>query len=88
MSKSMACPACGGTESITMDSRPTQGAVTIRRRRCCIGCQARWTTYEYSSDDIEALRLIAAELNNARELFAGLNERLQAIGRIVAALDA
>ena len=84
----MACPKCGGTESTCLDSRPTQDSVTIRRRRCCVACLTRWTTYEYSSDDIEALRLIAAELNNARELFAGLNERLQAVGRIVAALDA
>lgn len=84
----MACPACGGTDSVCMDSRPTKDAVTIRRRRFCTACETRWTTYEYSSDDIEALRLIAAELNNARALFAGLNERLQSISRIVEALDA
>jgi transcriptional regulator NrdR family protein len=87
MSKSMSCPKCGGMNSLTTDSRPA-GNTTIRRRRTCTACQTRWTTYEYSSGDIEALRLMATELNAARALFAGLNERLQAIGRIVDALDA
>jgi transcriptional repressor NrdR len=88
MSKAMKCPACHGTDNFCTDSRPSGGGATIRRRRRCTACSAVWTTYEYSAVDIEALRVIAAELNSARELFAGLNEKLQAVGHIVDTLDA
>lgn len=42
----MKCPFCGGTETQVKDSRPTEDDATIRRRRECPGCEARFTTFE------------------------------------------
>ena len=42
------CPNCGGSHSMVTDSRPSRKGV--RRRRCCQGCHARWTTFEASID--------------------------------------
>jgi hypothetical protein len=47
-----ACPSCGHLESITQDTRAASGR--IRRRRCCMVCEARWTTYEVTIAEIEA----------------------------------
>ena len=42
----MKCPFCGYTESRVIDSRPAEEGATIRRRRECLACQKRFTTYE------------------------------------------
>ena len=42
----MKCPYCGYTESKVIDSRPTDEYTSIRRRRECLSCQRRFTTYE------------------------------------------
>ncbi|SHH43724.1 transcriptional repressor NrdR [Anaerosphaera aminiphila DSM 21120] len=42
----MKCPFCGYPESKVVDSRPTDEGSTIRRRRECIDCKGRFTTYE------------------------------------------
>ena len=42
----MRCPSCGHTESKVVDSRPSEDGSTIRRRRECLECGRRFTTYE------------------------------------------
>lgn len=42
----MKCPFCGNIDSKVIDSRPTEDNQRIRRRRECIGCQKRFTTFE------------------------------------------
>ena len=42
----MKCPFCGYTESKVIDTRPTDEGTVIRRRRECLGCGKRFTTYE------------------------------------------
>ena len=42
----MKCPFCGGFDSKVVDSRPTEDGERIRRRRECIGCGKRFTTFE------------------------------------------
>ena len=48
MSAYFDCPECGCPENFVPDSRPVQNG--IRRRRECIECGHRWTTYEYAKD--------------------------------------
>ena len=43
----MKCPYCGYTNDKVVDSRSTKGGEAVRRRRQCLGCQRRFTTYEY-----------------------------------------
>ena len=63
----MACPICGGAESIVTDSRPSKGGV--RRRRECRGCEFRFTTYEMlvGARDNSALEQLRRELRNVLE---------------------
>ena len=42
----MRCPSCGYSESKVVDSRPSEHDTTIRRRRECLECGHRFTTYE------------------------------------------
>ena len=42
----MRCPFCGHNDSQVKDSRPTEEAAAIRRRRFCAACGSRWTTFE------------------------------------------
>ena len=42
----MKCPYCGAEESKVIDSRPTEDSERIRRRRECLSCHMRFTTYE------------------------------------------
>lgn len=42
----MKCPFCGNTDSKVIDSRPTEDGQRIRRRRECMSCQKRFTTFE------------------------------------------
>ena len=46
----MRCPACGCPESKVVDSRPSDDGSAIRRRRECLECKNRFTTYERMSD--------------------------------------
>ena len=61
----MKCPFCGFEESKVIDSRPTDEGERIRRRRECLNCQKRFTTYEI----IENLPIIVVKRDNAREQF-------------------
>lgn len=61
----MKCPFCGFEESKVIDSRPTDEGERIRRRRECIGCQKRFTTYEV----IESLPLVVVKKDKSREVF-------------------
>lgn len=46
----MRCPSCGHLESKVVDSRPSDDGAAIRRRRECLKCQHRFTTYERPGD--------------------------------------
>ena len=61
----MRCPFCGHQEDKVVDSRTAQDGRAVRRRRECLDCGRRYTTYEY----IENLTLSVVKRNNARELF-------------------
>jgi transcriptional repressor NrdR len=43
----MRCPECDGTENRVVDTRTSRGGRAVRRRRECLGCGERFTTYEY-----------------------------------------
>lgn len=73
MSQSMPCPECGDRASVCSDSRPVRTTGTIRRRRKCVSCDARWTTYEYAEKDIEALRSVIPALRQVQTLLDGIN---------------
>lgn len=47
----MRCPSCGHPESKVVDSRPSDDGAAIRRRRECLDCQHRFTTYERLGDN-------------------------------------
>ena len=51
----MKCPYCGGEEDRVVDSRSVQNGCAIRRRRECVACEQRFTTYEYI--EIEGLTI-------------------------------
>ncbi len=46
----MRCPSCGYSDTKVIDSRPVDGESSIRRRRECISCHNRFTTYERTGD--------------------------------------
>jgi transcriptional repressor NrdR len=46
----MKCPFCGHTENKVIDSRISKDGKAVRRRRECLGCMKRFTTYEYVED--------------------------------------
>ena len=61
----MRCPFCGYEESKVIDSRPTDENERIRRRRECIQCGKRFTTYE----TIEDVPIIVIKKDRSREVF-------------------
>jgi transcriptional repressor NrdR len=61
----MRCPQCGDRETRVVDSRDLDDAATIRRRRECAACAARFTTYER----IEAARLVVVKRDGIRQEF-------------------
>ncbi len=61
----MKCPFCGYEESKVVDSRPTDEGERIRRRRECLKCAKRFTTYEL----IESLPIIVIKKDKSREPF-------------------
>ena len=61
----MKCPYCGNEESKVIDSRPTDEGEQIRRRRECLKCAKRFTTYEI----IETVPIIVIKRDKSRETF-------------------
>ncbi len=61
----MKCPYCGFDESKVIDSRPTDEGARIRRRRECLACARRFTTYEI----IESLPIVVVKKDKSREVF-------------------
>ena len=61
----MRCPFCGNSESKVINSRPAEEGATIRRRRECLACQKRFTTYEI----MERLPLIVVKRDGSRQTF-------------------
>ena len=61
----MKCPYCGYVESKVIDSRPTDESERIRRRRECLKCERRFTTYEV----IETTPLVVIKKDESREGF-------------------
>lgn len=61
----MKCPFCGYNESKVIDSRPAEEGATIRRRRECLACNRRFTTYEI----IERMPLVVVKRDGSRQSF-------------------
>lgn len=61
----MRCPACGYEESKVVDSRPMSEGNSIRRRRECLSCQKRFTTFE----TIETIPIIVVKKSGVKEIF-------------------
>lgn len=61
----MKCPFCGFSESKVIDSRPTEDGNAIRRRRECLKCQKRVTTYE----KLETISLVVIKHDNSRQAY-------------------
>ncbi len=61
----MKCPYCGYQESKVVDSRHSDDNTSIRRRRECLSCQKRVTTYE----TVESLPMIVVKKDNSRQAF-------------------
>ena len=61
----MKCPYCGYSESKVIDSRPTDEGERIRRRRECLNCAKRFTTYEV----IETVPVVGVKKDKSREAF-------------------
>ena len=75
----MKCPFCGEQESKVVDSRHSEDGVSIRRRRECMGCQRRFTTYEM----VETLPIIVVKRNGSRQNF----DRNKIINSMIRAFD-
>ena len=79
----MKCPSCSSTESKVVDSRPVEESNSIRRRRECLNCQTRFTTYEF----IDELQPVVVKKNGTKEYFdknklrSGLKRMSEASGR-------
>ena len=61
----MKCPYCGNPDTKVIDSRPTDDFSRIRRRRECIECGKRFTTYE----TVETFPIVVIKKDGSRELF-------------------
>ena len=61
----MKCPFCGDLESKVVDSRHSEDNLSIRRRRECLACQRRFTTYEI----LESLPIIVIKRDGSRQAF-------------------
>ena len=62
----MRCPKCGGQDDKVIDSRASREGATIRRRRQCLGCGFRFTTYE----EVERAGLVVLKRDGRREEFS------------------
>ena len=73
----MKCPYCGYKESKVIDSRPAEEGSSIRRRRECLSCAKRFTTYE----TVESLPMVVIKKDGSRQSFdkrKGWNGRIRA----------
>nr|WP_326186102.1 transcriptional regulator NrdR [uncultured Oscillibacter sp.] len=61
----MNCPYCGFSESKVIDSRPADEGASIRRRRECLSCSKRFTTYE----TVESLPMVVVKKDGSRQSF-------------------
>ena len=75
----MRCPFCGDQESKVVDSRHSDDGLSIRRRRECLVCQRRFTTYEI----VESLPIIVVKRDGSRQNF----DRNKIIQSMVRAFD-
>ena len=72
----MKCPFCGDQESKVVDSRHSEDGLSIRRRRECLVCQRRFTTYEV----VESLPIMVIKRDGSRQGF-DRNKILQSMVR-------
>ena len=75
----MRCPYCSYSESKVIDSRPAEEGTTIRRRRECLSCGKRFTTYEI----MERLPLLVIKRDGSRQSF----DRVKVINGMVKACE-
>ena len=75
----MKCPFCGDQESKVVDSRHSEDGTSIRRRRECLVCQRRFTTYEI----VESLPIIVVKRDGSRQSF----DRNKVLNSMVRAFD-
>jgi transcriptional repressor NrdR len=75
----MKCPFCGDQESKVVDSRHSEDGQSIRRRRECMNCQRRFTTYEI----VESLPIMVVKRNGSRQNF----DRNKIITSMIRAFD-
>jgi len=75
----MKCPFCGDQESKVVDSRRSEDGQSIRRRRECLKCQRRFTTYEM----VESLPIIVVKRDGSRQNF----DRNKILNSMIRAFD-
>ena len=75
----MKCPYCGYEESKVIDSRPADEGASIRRRRECLACNRRFTTYE----NIEHMPIVVIKRDGSRQSF----DRIKLINGMVRACE-
>lgn len=75
----MKCPFCNTLDSKVVDSRPANEGTSIRRRRECLQCRRRFTTYE----TIEVLPMIVVKKNGSRQAF----DRSKLLGSMLKACE-
>ena len=75
----MKCPFCGDQDSKVVDSRHSEDGLSIRRRRECLKCQRRFTTYEI----VESLPIIVVKRDGSRQGF----DRNKVLNSMVRAFD-
>jgi len=75
----MKCPYCGYLESKVVDSRPADEGASIRRRRECLSCHKRFTTYE----TVESLPLMVVKKDGSRQSF----DRNKVLGGVIRACE-
>ena len=75
----MKCPYCGDQDSKVVDSRHSEDGLSIRRRRECMNCQRRFTTYEM----VESLPIIVVKRNGSRQNF----DRNKILNSMIRAFD-
>ena len=75
----MKCPYCGYSESKVIDSRPADENSSIRRRRECLSCGKRFTTYE----TVESLPMVVVKMDGSRQSF----DRRKVLGGMIRACE-
>ncbi len=75
----MKCPYCGYRESKVVDSRPADEGNSIRRRRECLACEKRFTTYE----TMESLPMVVIKRDGSRQSF----DRNKVVGSMLRACE-